>query len=178
MDVAMGPCVPLPGRKHALRSVHQQQGPERVEQMLWLYVVLGGAPQRRHTALELLQNSGPGRLYRCSDEFVELMAHANRELVTLGDEDKARGDKEFTTSTVRRNELDAAWLAAGKWHRAQVSTVSRLFRIGGARIAQEKSQSLYCWYGPPVQEYVVVSGTGPYPSKQALHEANEDGLRP
>ena len=33
MDVATGPCVPAGGRKHALVSVHQQEGPERPEQI-------------------------------------------------------------------------------------------------------------------------------------------------
>ena len=39
MDVATGPCVPVPGRKHALRSVHNQQGPERINQMLALFTL-------------------------------------------------------------------------------------------------------------------------------------------
>jgi hypothetical protein len=40
MDVVTGPCVPVGGRKHALVSVHQQEGPERPEQMAALYWVL------------------------------------------------------------------------------------------------------------------------------------------
>jgi hypothetical protein len=39
-----------------------------------------------------------------------------------------------------------------------VGTENRLFRIGMVRQAAAKGQALYCWYGPPVPDYVVASG--------------------
>jgi hypothetical protein len=60
-------------------------------------------------------------------------------------------------------KLDAAWMSAGRWHSAMVSTRNRLMRMGKARIAREKRQPLYCWYGPQLPEYKVVHGRGPYP---------------
>lgn len=165
MDVATGPCVPLPGRKRALRGVHWQEGRESPEQMRAFYVVLGGSPSGRESALELVAASGPGSLYRCSDEFVALMRAANDEAIRLGDLGKTNGDEELTVFTTHQQELDAAWMEAGDWHKAQVSTWNKLYRSGWARDAQQKSQSIYCWYGPPIPEYVVVAGTGPYPGK-------------
>lgn len=163
MDVATGPCVPLPGRKRALQSVHRQEGPERIEQMMALFVVLGGSSKRFSSALELIDQSGPGRLYRCSDEFVELMANKNRELRRLGDEDEGRGDQDFTTFAAESSRINTSWLAKGNWHAAQVRTDNRLHRIGWARIAQEKGQPLFLWYGPPVPEYAIAVGHGRYP---------------
>jgi hypothetical protein len=40
-----------------------------------------------------------------------------------------------------------------------VGTDNRLLRIGKVREAAAKGQALYCWYGPPVAEYVVASGS-------------------
>jgi hypothetical protein len=163
MDVAAGPCVPLPGRKHSLRSVHQQQGPERPEQMRALFVVLGGAERDRETALELIEQRDRGTLFRCSDRFLQLMADENERQIHLSAQDTADGDPHSSRSVRRQEELDAAWMATGQWHRGQVSTRNRLVRIAWARVAQEKGQALYCWYGPSVREYVIVSGQGPYP---------------
>jgi hypothetical protein len=165
MDVATGPCVPLPGRKRALRGVHSQEGRETPEQMRAFFVVLGGPQSGRETALELIATNGPGSLYRCSDEFVALMRTVNEESIRLSDLDKSHGDEELTLFTTHERELDAAWMEVGKWHKAQVSTWNKLYRKAWAREAQEKQQSIYCWYGPPIPEYVVVAGSGPYPGK-------------
>lgn len=128
-----------------------------------LFVVLGGPASRREDALELVATSGAGSLYRCSDEFVALMRSANDEAIRLGDLDKANGDRDLTHFMANHDSLAAAWLEAGSWHRAQVSTSNRLLRMAWARTAQEKDQPLFCWYGPPVPQYMVVSGRGPYP---------------
>lgn len=113
--------------------------------------------------MELVSTSGPGSLYRCSEEFVALMRSANDEAIRLGSLDKANGDNDLTLFMAHHHSLDAAWLEAGSWHRAQVSTSNRLIRMAWARTAQDKSQPLFCWYGPPVPQYVIMSGTGPYP---------------
>ena len=159
MDVALGPCVPLPGRKTSIVSVHQQEGPERPEQMTALYTVLtGDAPDG---VLTLVSQREGGRLYRCSDEFVAVMANTERILATLAEADRGNRQFEGTPYDEKVAELDAAWLRLGNWHSAMVSTRNRLFRLAKARIAQEKGQPLFCWYGRPVPEYVVVQGSGP-----------------
>lgn len=156
MDVAGGPCVPLPGRKTSVVSVHHQQGPERPEQMETLFTVLTGCPAPG--ALSLEAEVGDSQLFRCSDEFIAAMAEANRDLVRLSETDRSTGGSAFED---RLAELDEAWLAAGNWHSGMISTRNRLMRLGRARIAEEKGQPLLCWYGPPVRESVVVSGRGP-----------------
>ena len=164
MDVAHGPCVPLPGRKTSVVSVHQQEGPERPEQMEALYTVLTGE-DRRGALIPVSERDG-SRLFECSDSFVAAMADTNRLLVRLVEEDRVGGGPKGTAVATKLAELDAAWLAAGNWHSAMVGTSNRLMRIGKARIAQEKGQPLFCWYGPPVPEYVVIHGSGPYPGKR------------
>lgn len=44
-----------------------------------------------------------------------------------------------------------------QWPPSQVRTWNELPRMGQARLAREKHQDLYAWYGPAVPEYVVVS---------------------
>jgi hypothetical protein len=53
-------------------------------------------------------------------------------------------------------------MKAAEWHESMVGAQNRLFRLGKARVAREKAQPLFCWYGPRVPEYVVVAGRGPY----------------
>lgn len=151
MDVATGPCVPVGGRKHSLVSVHQQEGPESPEQMFALHTVLTGA--FADNAMYLIEEKSGSQLYRCSDALVSAMAEANEMLVRLGDEDEARGDSAYTSQQAKFAELDAAWMEAGNWHAAMVGTRNRLMRLGKARIARDKGQPLYCWYGPKVPEY-------------------------
>jgi hypothetical protein len=63
MDVSTGPCVAVGRRKHALQSVHQQEGHERPEQMAALFTVLKGKDSEG--SLELLEERESGQLYRC-----------------------------------------------------------------------------------------------------------------
>jgi len=164
MDVATGPCVPTGGRKHALVSVQQQEGPERPDQMAALYSAITGEPADE--ALELVEEQDGSRLFGCSDAFVDAMADTNKLLVRLGDADRERGDRSFSSFMTKMAELDAAWMSVANWHSAMVSTHNRLMRMGKARIAREKEQPLYCWYGPQLPEYTVVHGNGAYPGEQ------------
>lgn len=150
MDVSTGPCVAVGGRKHALRSVHQQEGPERPEQMAALFTVLTGKDSK--WALELLEEKESGQLYRCSPPFFDALVQADQTLVRL-----ARDEPELFHA--RRAELAHQWLQIGGWHPEMVSTQNRLFRIGKIEEAAAKGQALYCWYGPHVAEYVVASGS-------------------
>jgi hypothetical protein len=151
MEVRSGPCVAVGGRKHALRSVHQQEGPERPEQMAALFTVLTGKDSKE--ALELLEETEPGQLYRCSPSFFDALVEADKTLARL-----ARDQPELFEA--RHEQLAGQWLQIGGWPPEMVSTRNRLFRIGKVREAAAKGQALYCWYGPPVAEYVVASGSG------------------
>ena len=102
-------------------------------------------------ALELLEETESGQLYRCSPSFFDALEEADQTLARL-----ARDEPELFHA--RREELAHKWLQMGGWHPEMVSTQNRLFRIGTVRQAAAKGQSLYCWYGPPVAEYVVASG--------------------
>ncbi|TBN57086.1 hypothetical protein EYE40_06545 [Glaciihabitans arcticus] len=163
MDVAIGPAVPLPGRTTSIVSVHAQQGGESAENMRDLFVVLGGSPLERDEALERFAEVGDGLLYRCSATFLNLMVEEEAATLRVLHEEQAGGESETPRWLARRNALDEAWLAGSSWHPDQVSTGNKLFRLGLARMAHEKGQALYCWYGPSVPEYVIESGTGPYP---------------
>jgi hypothetical protein len=90
------------------------------------------------------------------------MAEANKALVARADEDKARKDRPLTTFVSKLKELDDRWMAATRWPSTQKGTRNKLARLGWARIAREKGQAVYCWYGPSVPEYVVVAASGPY----------------
>ena len=159
MDVATGPCVAIAGRKHALVSVHQQEGPETPGQTAALYRVLTG--RRDDDVLHAVEHRGQGSLYVCSPGFLNAMVDANDLLCRLADDDRANRDRHLTSFAAQRAAWSEAWMAAVDWPREMVSTLNRLGRIGKARIAKEKGQELYCWYGLAVPEHVVVSGSGP-----------------
>lgn len=163
MYVANGPCVPREGRKRSLVSVHRQDGWEMPEQTAALYQGLTGRPA--NDALDLVEHRDKGRLFQCSAGFVNAMAEANTALGERVAEDKARGDRGLTTFVSKLQELDDLWMATGQWPSTQKSTRNKLVRLGWARIAKERGQALYCWYGPSVSEYVVVAGSGAYPGK-------------
>jgi hypothetical protein len=87
------------------------------------------------------------------------MAAANELFIRLADQDEADGDDEYCRSSAQWTEYDRAWLAAGDWPSNVVGTSNRLTRLGRAMEAREKSQPLYCWFGPSVAQFVVrVSG--------------------
>lgn len=128
--------------------------PERPEQMAALFTVLTGKDSGG--ALELLEEKETGQLYRCSPSFFDALVQADQTLARL-----AREEPEVFHA--RRDELDRRWMQVGGWHKEMVSTQNRLWRIGTVREAAEKGQALYCWYGQPVAEYVVVSGSSAQP---------------
>jgi hypothetical protein len=163
LDVATGPCVPIAGRAKPLRSPLNQHGSELPHHTAALYTVLTGRDSAG--ALELIEQSGPGRLYVCSHEFVTAMAEANVHLLALSDEDNAAGDTDLPRFAARHRELDLAWLQATDWPSNFAGTGNRLTRLGLAHEAVRKSWPLWVWYGPAVPQFVVVTGTGPYPGK-------------
>jgi hypothetical protein len=115
----------------------------------------------------VVEQRGDGRLFVCTAEFVDALSRANAELLALAAEDDARADKGLSSFAARLDEIDQAWLAATDWPTSFVSTQNRLApRLGWASEAERSSQPLWCWYGPAVPQFDVVSGTGPYPSKR------------
>lgn len=164
MDVALGPCVPTGGRKRSLVGPLRQDRGETPRMTAALLTALTGSPAG--CALTAIDSGGKGLLHECSEPFVQAMASANRLLSQLATEDKVRGDSELTSFVAKLEEYDLAWQAAVHWPREVVSTRNRLGRMGWARIALERNQPLYCWHGPAVAEFVVVSGEGPYPGRR------------
>ena len=158
MDVATGPCVAIPQRKRASVSAHNQEGSELPEQTAGLYTVLtGNSPVG---VLNLCEERENGSLFKCSDSFVRAMADANRLLVRLADQAEASGG-DLSDFERQMQEWSDAWMRTVHWPASQVSLRNRLMRMGKARIAQEKTQPLFCWYGPRVPEFVVVRRPGP-----------------
>ena len=163
MDVALGPCVPLPGARGPLCSPLTQGVGETPQLTAALYQALTGRPADE--ALEMLVREGIGTLSRCTDPFVAAMADANETLLRLADEDEANGDQDLPRFVAQQDAYDAAWMACGRWPSSVVSTSNRLVRMGSARVARETGQTLYCWHGPSVPQFTVVSGHGPYPGR-------------
>lgn len=151
VDVALGPCLPKPGRKKALLSPLNQDGGETPDQASALLAVLTGRPA--DAALELCSKAGPGTLYRCTEVFLDAMADESQRISKITDLD------EFDRAVDR---LSDAWMRAATWPREYVSLKNRVHRIHQARLARDKRQSLYFWFGPRVAERTVVAGSGPY----------------
>jgi hypothetical protein len=110
----------------------------------------------------------PGRLFVCRSPFVEAMAAANDELQRLSDEDEAQGDDELHQFTRGLDAIDAAWLTAAPWPKHYVSTRNRLApRLGLASAARASGEPLWCWYGPSIPQFTVMTGTGPNPGNRS-----------
>lgn len=162
MSVAKGPCVPLTDTARALASVLAQDGGETPALTAALYSALTGRSSA--TALKLVGREGKGQLSRCSSSFVGAMAAASRETLRLADEDEARGDhKDLPAFQRYQDALSDAWMKAGRWPREVIGLQNRLVRLARARDAEEKGLPLFVWHGPPVPQFVLAQGTGPYP---------------
>lgn len=160
-SIQTGPCVPLlEGGKSLVSPLTQDDG-ETPALTAALYTALTGRPAGE--ALLLIEQVGRGRLARCSDDFVEAMAASAEESLRLADEDEARGDENLTSFSQHQDAVSAAWMCAGRWPRSVIGLQNRLVRLGTAREAAAKARPVFVWHGPPVPQFVVVSGRGPYP---------------
>jgi hypothetical protein len=124
---------------------------ETPEQASALYTVLTGRPSSE--ALRLVTTSGGGRLFACTDDFLNAMADASQAMLALADLDSFAEEQE---------RLSTAWMKAAKWPDRYVSLKNRLHRLGDAGLARKKGLPLYFWFGPPVPMRSVVAGAGPY----------------
>lgn len=159
-SIKTGPCVPLVQGGQPLVSALTQDGGETPALTAALYTALTGGSASE--ALLLIDRAGKGRLSRCSDGFVDAMAAANEESLRLADEDEARGDHDLTTFVRHQEALSGAWMSAGRWPRSVVGLQNRLVRLGTARVARANGWPVFVWHGPPVPQFVVISGLGPY----------------
>jgi hypothetical protein len=148
IDVEVGPCVPAPARKKPLVSVHRQWS-DTPAQFCALFAVLGGDPSRAWTELRRGHSS---LLVKISDAFAHDLARMSMRAL--------QADAEARLDEVK--SVAERWLRAADWPPDQLARglESRLVPdMGWARLAAEKGQSLYCWFGPAVPEYVIGSGT-------------------
>jgi hypothetical protein len=163
-SIETGPCVPLLEGGKSLASALTQHGGETPALTAALYPALTG--RTASEALLLIDRLGTGRLSQCSDGFVEAMAACSEESLRLADEDEARGDEDLTLFVQHQDAVSAAWMTAGRWPRSVLGLQNRLVRLGTARKARAKGRRMFAWHGPPVPQFVVVSGQGPYPQSQ------------
>ncbi len=158
MDIATGPCLPIPTRKKPLVGVSRQDGGEEPHHTAALYTALTGEPAEG--VLTVQETCGRGALHRFERPFVDAMAAAKERLVALGVQDDADGDHEMTRFTQQLNAFDKAWLAAARWPRGVTGTNHRLDRLHWAKAARDREQPLYCWFGPAVPMYYTVGSHG------------------
>jgi hypothetical protein len=125
-----------------------------------LYTALTGELAAK--ALTRVDQVEKGLLSRCSPEFVEAMAACCEEGMRLADEDEARGELELPAFGQHQHAISTAWMRAGRWPREVVSLTNRLTRLGKAREARATGKPLFVWHGPPVPQFVVTFGQGPY----------------
>jgi hypothetical protein len=151
IDVALGPCMRAPAQRRRLVSPLMQDNGETPEQASALFSVLTARPASE--ALSLLTASGDGRLFKCSDDFLNAMADQCEAMLAIPDLDGFANERE---------RLSSAWMQATRWPDRYVSVKNRLGRLSDARAARQKGLPLYFWFGPPVSMRSVVAGTGPY----------------
>ncbi len=161
MDVALGPCVPTGGRTRPLVGVMRQEGGEYPHHSAALHTVLTGQPAEG--ALQLLEEKGPGRLYRHSEPFVDAMADAALAVSRLAAEDDARGDKHWPSVMAQHEAWSREWMRIGRWPRDVQTTTHRLSRIQWAVKARERGHPLYLWHGPQLEMYTAESVVLPNP---------------
>ncbi len=139
--------MPSPGKRRPLVSVHWQHYGDRPEHMTALYQVLTGRPPSG--AWDEVKAADTSILATFSDDFRSALA-------SLRDTDQ--------DVLVTLDEVAARWLEAAPWpsdQRVEGLGRNRLSgMIGLANKAIEKQSPLYCWFGPAVPEYVIVSGQG------------------
>jgi hypothetical protein len=159
-SIESGPCVPLIEGGRSLVSPLLQDDGETPSLTAALYRALTGRPASE--ALHLVDRMGHGRLSLCAPLFVQAMATCSEELLRLADADEARGDADLTSFVTHQDTVSSAWMREGRWPREVVGLQNRLVRLGTAREALKKGEPLFVWHGPPVPQFVVVQGQGPY----------------
>ena len=134
LDITNGPCVPAPGKRQRLVSVHRQQHGDRPEHLTALYQVLTDRPEAE--AWADVKRTGEATLARFSDDYRAALAS-----LRSGQQDPPGKLTEFA---IRRMEVT-------NWPSSLPARLSRnrLDRMAGsATRATERRTPLYCWFGP------------------------------
>lgn len=156
VDVALGPCQPRFGprggrlRPYALPS--SQSYSTTFEQLTCLYSIL--TDRTPSEAVTQVQNAGPGRMGRLTEQFVEVLgAIRARSLDSFN-----AGGEPFQVE----NEIGQLWMTSVRWPRSM--------RVGGLGMkiftwsvecegATKKDLSVFVWEGPAVPERVIAHGS-------------------
>jgi hypothetical protein len=144
LNVAVGPCVPRSGTKRPLVGPFRQETgtPAQLEALFRVVV----APPAG-SAWEAKRRDGRGRLFAFSDEFVQPLARFSR--------DYQGGAKEDPTDELiaRTEAIATAWMSTRSSPRNLQSAELRIAEAAWwARIAQERGQHLYGWFGPRARQ--------------------------
>jgi hypothetical protein len=143
MDIALGPCFPLAGRKKPLSGRFAQEWPSTPAQIEALHASL--VPDSLIGPWAAREDDPPGQLFTLSDEFVAALAHIDEE-------------RQAAASDEGRREVLAS--AAAAWHRSLNSddpqAQDHLFLdvLSAAYVAARatrKNQNVYAWFGPGIE---------------------------
>jgi hypothetical protein len=163
IDIAIGPCVPRigprGGRLRALVSPHLQHRVTTLDQVAGLYTVLTGGPAA--DAFDRVRSAGSGSLARLSVPFASRLADLGAIEV----------DAESTLAA--QKAIADRWYRAVPWGPEMRAVDHIVLTFAGASfLARAKGHRTYCWVGPSVREYTIVSGVG-----QASYEAHRRAKR-
>jgi hypothetical protein len=174
LDIAVGPCIAPPGRKRPLVGVtNQLPGDVGIYEALFDIVVANpsAGPWQARTVV------GPGQLHAFSDEYVEALAELNREAVRRIEARPKDYDWIFEPSRA----VFRRWMPDDPWPIGAPNVPYMASQLNGtcgwARIAQERSQNLYCWSGPGFNPWVATETQ----ARRLIAEASKhhsDEIRP
>jgi len=151
-DVALGPCISLPGRSRPLVGVtNQEPGDARKYDELASLLL----PDRGARAWETVVETDAGRLFTFSEPLVEAMAELNRESLRRG----AERPSDYYWMFEPARSVMARWMPEVRWpdDPAGVPQRASAFMVvcAWARVSQERGQKLYCWSGPGFDPWVT-----------------------
>ncbi len=141
MDIAIGPCAPLAGRKRPLAGRFAQARPERQNGLEALFETLTGRPAAEAWAAS--ESKGPGRLQVVSDRFFgALLEIESARRAANSDEARYEVYGPIAASWRERRRLASD---RGSVSVTEMDVVQAAFEAGRAR---DKHQRLFAWFGP------------------------------
>jgi hypothetical protein len=140
MDVARGPCVPLPGRKRPLVGPFGMMvgTPRDLEALFRI------SPARSNSPWALKETSGPGRLYVFDAAFSNWLAGLSEAYqFRPKDDPKSIEWTDHVLPNLVRRWADE--IGSGEWRLPSWNIAGA---AGSAKSAARKQQRLYAWFGP------------------------------
>jgi hypothetical protein len=135
IDITKGPCVPAPGKRRPLLSVHRQHYGDRPEHLTALYQVLTDRPEAG--AWAEVRRTGEAMLATFSGDYCSALANLRMGPQNLPE---------------KLTEFAIRWIEVTNWPSSQLPerlSYDRLVNmVGRASKALEKQTPLYCWFGP------------------------------